>query len=310
MATFLVSGSGGFIGSTLVKRLSAANEHDVIALSRGLGPTVQALGRLPRVRCVTWSDLDASWSVDAVFNLASYGVRPQDRDPRETLRGNLDPAVTLLGLAASWGTRRFVHTGSCAEYARVEEAIRVDEGTLIDPVTLYGAAKAALSIFGATLARQLGVPWYNLRLFGTYGPGEAPHRLIPALVRAWSRGESAEMSPGTQVRDMTFVEDVVDALLLAGDASVELRCGTYNVCSGEPVSIADFARDVAVAAGVSEERLGLGKLAMRPGEQMWLVGDADRFHRATGWFPKTTRGVGIELAVSWARSEFGGGEER
>ncbi len=315
MATVLVSGGTGFIGSALVRRLSAPHPQteerpEVIVVARELGARTAPLERLPGVRCVTWQQLSPTWSCDVIYNLASFGVRPQDRALEEIWQGNVGLVCKLLDLAPGWGTRRFVHTGSCAEYASIAAPDLLLETWPLEPATLYGAAKAASSIFGATLAKQLGIAWVNLRLFGTYGPGEAEHRIIPSLVKRWCQGQDAAMSLGLQVRDMTFVEDVVDALLLAGDPDVRLDHAVYNVSSQQPVTIADFARCVAQHARVEESRLGLGELPLREGEQMWLVGDSSRFRADTGWAPKVGMDSGVARSVEYFRREFAGGETR
>jgi len=256
------------------------------------------------VRCVVLDELEPNLRCDTIYNLASYGVSPGERDPDLMLQGNVELVGTLLRVASAWAPTRFIHTGSCAEYAPVEQPILLEEESALDPPTLYGAAKAASAVFGRALARQLGVSWVCLRLFGTYGPGEATHRLIPSLVARLVDGHAAAMSQGLQVRDMCYIDDVIDAFILASDPEQRFALPCYNVCSGTPVAIVEVARSVAKTLGVPESRLGLGELSMREGEQMWLVGSSQRFREATGWLPTVGLDEGVRRSVESCRAQL------
>ncbi len=295
----VVTGGTGFIGSALVRRLAAGGTRVTCLIRQGS----ERAERLRDVDGVTLVPIDEIAHIDApagsvVYNLASYGVRPDQRDPELLVDGNVTLLLRLLAAAKRWSAARVVHIGSCAEYAVATAPERVREDHPLGTGSLYGASKAATTLLGTALARQLGVPMLTLRLFGTYGPGEAPHRLIPHLVSRLSKGERATLTSGEQIRDLTYVDDVVDACLAAAHADSLENLGAYNVCSGKPVRIREVAELVAHVMGRPPSDLGFGDAALRDYETAWLVGDPTRFRAATGTQPKVDLEDGIRRSVA------------
>ena len=118
---------------------------------------------------------------------------------------------------------------------------------------LYGASKAAGGRWGAALARSLGLPFQWVRLFGVFGPGEAPHRLLPYVHDRLSRGERVDLTAGLQWRDLLYVEDAAKGLLRAAEIALEGRLGPFNLCTGEPVTVRAMAEEVARQMGAPPE---------------------------------------------------------
>lgn len=294
----LVTGGTGFIGAALVDRLVAAGTR-VVCLVRDASPR---RARLPApVRAVAPEDWSAAGlrralagaSFDAVFHLAASGVSPDARDPEALIAGNALLTCSLIAALAEAPPRRFVHVGSCSEYAPIEAPARLTEDHPLDPPSLYGAAKAAAFLCGRTLAARLGVPLVALRLFGVYGPGEAPARLVPHLLACLRAGEVPALTAGAQVRDFTFVDDVADALALAATAEGLAPGRAYNVCSGAPVRVREVVEAVARLLGRGDADLGLGRRPYRDDEPMWIVGDPARFAAATGFAPRVPLAEGL-----------------
>ncbi|WP_437680719.1 NAD-dependent epimerase/dehydratase family protein [Sorangium sp. So ce131] len=308
LGSALVTGATGFIGAALVRRLLEGGCAVVAAgpaRSAGwarlspLSPS-QRLRRLPLERLTRDVLLHALGDAppDVVFHLASAGVNPSERAPSALLEGNVLALAATLEAAAGWGGARVVFTGSCSEYGAVPEGQLVDEGAPRAPSDLYGAAKAAAHDYGRAVARALSVPLVVLRLFGVYGPGEAPHRLIPYLAARLRARERVDLTPGTQRRDLTFVDDVVEALLL-GATTEGLDVGAaYNVCSGRPTSVREVCLEVARQLGAPESLLGFGARPPRPEEPPWLVGDPRRFCAATGWRPRAHLSFGVAASLA------------
>ncbi|XXY50262.1 NAD(P)-dependent oxidoreductase [Sorangium sp. So ce269] len=171
-------------------------------------------------------------------------------------------------------------------------------GALLEGSDLYGAAKAAAHDCGRAVARALAVPLVTLRLFGVYGPGEAPHRLIPHLAARLRARERVDLTPGTQLRDLAFVDDVVEALIL-GATTAGLEPGAaYNVCSGRPTSVREVCLEVARQLGAPESLLDFGGRPPRPDEPPWLVGDPRRFRAATGWHHRMHLSLGVAASLA------------
>ena len=251
----LVTGATGFLGSVLVERLPAQGV-DTTCLVR---PPAADSRKIPKgVRTIEATSFQASQlktklagvSTDLVFHFASYGVRQNDRDPRQLNEGNIDLVTGLLEATAEWPLRRFVHTGSCSEYGFPErENVPIVESQPLRPASLYGSAKVSSVLFGTALASRLNVPFVTLRLFGVFGPHEAPDRLIPYLIAKLRRDEPVDLTPGEQIRDLLYEDDVAEAFIAAADA-IGMKAGeAYNVCSARPTRIRDVGEAVADELG-------------------------------------------------------------
>lgn len=299
----LVTGGSGFIGSALVRRL-LRNQVDVICLvrpGRGIPRDLEGVRtievdsfRLERLKTAL-----ADVSAEVVFNLASYGVKQQDRDPDQLVEGNVTLVANLLRATHGFAPKRFIHAGSCSEYGfPPQPGTAIDEDTVLAPTSLYGAAKAAATVYGTALARELGMPFTTLRLFGVYGTGESPVRIIPYLIHKLQRNEAVDLTAGEQVRDLLNVDDVVEAFVTAAETDGLQNGRVYNVCSGKGLRIRQVGEQVAVELGKPQALLEWGKRAYRSDEPMWLVGNSQRFSEATGWRPRITLDAGIRQMIA------------
>ena len=238
---------------------------------------------------------------DVVFNLASAGVNPADRDPLAMIDGNIRLLAALQAALENQKPRRFLHTGSCAEYAAAETGHRIAEDDDLEPASLYGAAKLCASLYGAAFAAQHGMPFLNLRLFGVFGIGEAPHRVVPYLIAKLRENHPVDLTPGEQMRDWLYIDDVVDALLEAATCAHLPETGVFNVCSGHATTVRELAEHTADAMGKPKDLLRFGARPYRSDEPMWIVGDNRRFLEATAWQPRVPVAEGIRRMVAQAQ---------
>lgn len=306
----LVTGATGFLGSVLVDRL-LADQVEVTALVRSNSRAFHQLAR-PGVRVVEVDSWDATTlatkfkdiRADVLFHLASYGVQQDQRDPGQMIDGNIGLVTTLLQAAAHLPLRLFIHTGSCSEYGFPEtEGRLIAETHALRPVSLYGAAKAASVVFGGVLAARLEIPFVTLRLFGVFGPHESPQRVMPYLIRHLENNLPVDLTPGGQVRDFLFEEDVANAFVAAAKSDEIELYNTYNVCSSLPARIREVGERIADEMGKPRELLRWGDRPYRSDEPMWLVGDYQKFARATSWCPTISWRDGVRGMIAHARSE-------
>jgi nucleoside-diphosphate-sugar epimerase len=298
----LVTGATGFLGSALVSRL--VKEHVTITClvrekQRSFSLADVRGVRLIKVPSFQTSHLEshlADVSAEVVFNLASYGVHQQDRDSDELING-IGLLCHLLKATRTWPLVRFVHVGSCSEYgAPASPGTPISEGQSLRPLSIYGAAKAAAFLLGCAYSSQLQTPFIALRLFGAFGPHEAPHRLIPYLIDRLQTNRAVDLTGGEQVRDFLFEDDVVEALLQAPSAALTSE-QVYNVCSSRPVLIRELGETVAGALNKPSHLLHWGERPYRTDEPMWLVGDNRRFVNVTSWRPRISLEEGIHRMI-------------
>jgi nucleoside-diphosphate-sugar epimerase len=314
LTSVVVTGATGFIGSALTSRLLREGRRVTCLVRKGTprlpwlltACRLACLPRAPEVSIVALERFEASAvraalehvEPQVIFHLASSGVDPTERDPVALVEGNATLVKTMLAATQGLGLRRFVLTGTCSEYGPAVEPVRIAEGHELAPTSPYGVAKLAAEVEGGALAATLDVPFVPLRLFGTYGPGEAGQRLVPYLVDHLRRGEVPSLTGGEQVRDLMFVEDVVDAILVAATSASIVVGAPYNVCTGEPHRIREVAREVARLMGKPEANLGLGRRPYRADEAMWIVGDPTRLRTATGFRPRVSLEEGLRRAIA------------
>jgi nucleoside-diphosphate-sugar epimerase len=157
-------------------------------------------------------------------------------------------------------------------------------------------------LMASAIANSSDIGFRLLRLFKVYGSGEAPHRLLPALVSGLAKGERVAISSGTQVLDFVYIDDVVEAMLRA-DAHCCERGGiaTWNVATGRAHSVREFAEHVAAAMNADASLLGFGAIAMRKDDEPWLVGSPDLLRSELGWQPTIGLDEGVRAAVAALR---------
>ncbi len=299
LTTALVTGGTGFIGQALCSHLTQIGVRSTLLIRKGRhkpeGMSVIETASLDKEAIV--SKLSER-RYDAVFHLAAYGVAPGSRDPITTLQTNVLGTDAIIHAAAAVGARAVIYVGSCSEYHEPQPGVLVSEDAPLARAGLYGASKAAAGLWGRALAQHLGIHFQWLRLFNVFGPGEAEHRLIPSILRSMNHDEPVALSPGEQVRDFLYVEDVAEGLVLAAKAAFVGHTGPFNLCSGQPITVREVALAAAEALGKPKDLLNFGALSYRPDECLWLVGRPNRFQDATGFRPRVSLRAGIEAMIA------------
>jgi nucleoside-diphosphate-sugar epimerase len=301
-ASVLVTGATGFVGVHLVARLLSEGCR-VTALARP--SSVLPAEWRDRVRIIACDDfseknlrrvLDSP--VEAVFHLAAYGVKPNQRDVEEILQINVEMPAALVRLCGEWRSR-MVMTGTFSEYRGSSSRKLVSEDSPLEQGKLYGSSKAAGGLMASAIALSRGTGFRLLRLFKVYGAGEAPHRLLPALVSGLAKHERVAISAGTQVLDFVYIDDVIEAMVRA-DAHCGEKGGiaTWNVATGCAHSVREFAEAVATAMNADGSLLSFGAIAMRKDDEPWLVGSPDLLRSELGWQPSIGLEDGVRAAVT------------
>jgi GDP-L-fucose synthase len=297
----LVTGGGGFVGSHLVRRLCAIGCAS-LAAPRKADYDLRELDAVIRLYQDTKPTL--------VIHLASVvgGIGANRARPAEFFYDNLVMGTQLLDQAWRFGVPKFVAIGTVCAYPKFAAVpFREDDlwnGYPEETNAPYGLAKKMLLVQSQAYRQQYGYNSIFLLPVNLYGPGDnfdpGTSHVIPALIKkcveAVEQGaDRIEVwGDGTPTREFLYVEDVVDAILLASeryDSSAPV-----NVGSGEEISIADLTRTVAAVAGFK------GRIEFdtsKPNGQPRRKLDTSRAREQFGFESNTTFAEGLKRTVDW-----------
>jgi UDP-glucose 4-epimerase len=298
----LVLGGSGFIGAWTARALAGRGAVVTVA-AREPARAAAVLGAQRGEIHVLPADLARPGAVEAlidtarpaiVFNLAGYGVDASERDPRlmAALNAGLVEALCARLQAPpddGWGGARLVQAGSALEYGTARGTLREDMP--VHPTTDYGRTKLQATRAVERGATE-GLRGVVARLFTVYGPGEHPHRLLPALVRTARSRARLALTSGRQPRDFTYVEDVAEGLLRLGVSGAPAGA-VVNLATARLATVREFVEAAVAVMGFDPSLLDFGVLPERE-EEMWH-GEVDvrRLREWTSWAPPTSLADGI-----------------
>lgn len=306
--TALVTGAAGFIGGHLVERLVASGHvvravdcltpyYDVRQKRETLAVLERLAGCTVHADDLRDADLDALLDgVDVVYHQAGQpGVRASWDAFESYVEHNVLVTRRLLDASSRAGLRCFVYASSSSVYGD-RTAYPTTESDLPAPQSPYGVTKLAAEHLCGVYGRNAGVPTVSLRYFTVYGPRQRPDMAMHRLLEAAITGEPFPMfGDGSQVRDFTYVGDVVEANVLAAEAS--LPPGTVvNVAGGSSVDMRSVVRLVGSIVG---RPIALELLPPQPGDVVRTGGAIDRARELLGWAPRVPLEEGLVAQAAW-----------
>jgi UDP-glucuronate 4-epimerase len=296
---YVVTGAAGFIGSHLLRALlerghravgwDAFTDYYDVSLKEE-----NAVG-LPVERIdVGQDELDLE-GVDGVFHLAGQpGVLSFGGIFPVYVRQNILATQRLLEAAAGAGTRTVIASSSSI-YGDAE-SYPTSEDTAPRPLSPYGITKLACEHLVYAYGREFGLDAVVLRYFTIFGPRQRPDMALSRMIARLIESRSFELfGDGLQSRSFTFVDDAVEATILAMERGA--TGNAYNVGGGEEVSV---LQAIEALAGVSGRRLDVVRSARREGDATRTAADTARIRTELGWEPRTPFEEGLAAQWRWA----------
>jgi nucleoside-diphosphate-sugar epimerase len=309
----LVTGVAGFIGSHLAARL-VADGHDVVGLDDMSDGSQENLARADGIRFVNADLRDppavaaAAASCEVIFHQGAKRSVPRSiKEPELFTDVNVRGTLNVL-LAAHREGARVVAASSSSVYGD-QDRFPLVESMFPRPRSPYAASKLAGEAYYRSFWLSMGVRAIGLRYFNVYGPGQDPASeyaaVVPRFVLACLTGGAPVIhGDGEQARDFTYIDDVVEANLLAGRAPDEAQGLTFNVGGGaRPTSVNQVLRMIAEITGTRP------KPAFEPpraGDVRHTEADVSLAHDLFGYTPRVGIAEGLRRTVDHfrvARSE-------
>jgi UDP-glucose 4-epimerase len=318
---WLITGGCGFIGSRLVGRLHAGGEHALRVLDDHSVGTLEDLARVvpceaddaaqlspPKpggpvqvVRgdiCEATDAQRAAEGMDVIVHLAANtGVIPSIEDPLADCRANVLGIVNVLEGARAHGVERFVFASSGAPLG--EQTPPIHEQKVPRPVSPYGASKLAGEAYCSSYHASFGLATVALRFGNVYGPGSI-HKgsVVARFIKQALDGETLVIyGDGRQTRDFIYIDDLVDALVLAADADAGGE--VFQIASGGETTVNEIAEQLKRLLGERGVAVALEHEAARAGEVIRSFSDIGKARRVLGWAPTHSLEAGLEKTVDW-----------
>ncbi len=306
VTSYLVTGGAGFIGSHIATRLVEQGQAVRVLdnLSTGslrnlahLGDAVEFVkGDVTDPQAV----LRAVDGVEVVFHEAALASVPRSVElPLDTHSACVTGTVTLLDACRQAGVRRVVYAGSSSAYGNQPEMPK-HEGQVPQVLSPYAAAKLAGELYCESFASTYDLETVRLRYFNVFGPRQDPDSpysaVIPLFVSAVLEGRQPTIfGDGSQSRDFTFVENVVDANLLAAEAE-GVSGKVYNAACGSSLSVLKLLQQICelLDAPCQPEFA-----PPRTGDVLHSWADISAAQRELGYEPRVDLDEGLRQTVEW-----------
>ena len=311
----VVTGAGGFIGSTLVEELLGRGAdvrgidcftpyYDLAAKRSNLSAALRHPGFELVEADIRHDDLAPLLDgAGVVFHQAAQpGVRlswAEGFDTYDTC--NVLGTQRLLEAARQTGVGRFVYASSSSVYGNAA-VYPVTEQMLPQPHSPYGVTKLAAEHLCGLYAANHQLATVSLRYFTVYGPRQRPDMAIHRLIESALDDRPFPLfGDGSHVRDFTFVDDVVAANLAAAEADVPPGL-VANVCAGGSTTMTALIDAVGRAVG---RPVPIDRRPEQPGDVLRTGGDGSLARARLGWEPRVALETGIAAQVAWHRARRG-----
>jgi len=312
MQKFLVTGGAGFIGSNICKRLVAEGCFVRVVDNLLTGKRANLAPILDRIEFVE-ADMgvpDVARAVvrdiDVVLHEGALPSVPRSvDDPALTHQHCVDATFTLLLAARDAGVKRFVYAASSSAYGDTPTLPKV-ETMAPSPLSPYAVGKLVGEYYCSVFSQVYGLETISLRYFNVFGPHQDPASqyaaAIPAFVTAILRDQPPTIyGDGEQSRDFTYVDNVVQANLLAARAK-ETHGEVINVACGEAVTVNAIIATINQLLGKNVKPI---YAPVRAGDVKHSLADITAARALIGFEPVVLFRAGLEKSIDWYRRNLG-----
>jgi UDP-glucose 4-epimerase len=312
MSSYLITGIAGFIGSTLARGVLAQGNHvrGIDNLSTGRRENLAEIRDRVDLREADLLDLksaqEACRGVDYIFHEAAIPSVPRSvLDPLESNRANIDATANLLVAARDAKVKRVVYAASSSAYGDTP-TLPKREDMLPSPISPYAVAKLTGEYYMTSFWRCYGLETVSLRYFNIFGPRQDPTSpysgvLAKFITQMLKKEQPVIFGEGQQSRDFTYVENVVNANLLACQAPSSAVAGrVFNVATGARIDLNETFRVLKKLTGYNGE---VKYEAERAGDVKHSLADLSLAKQHLRYEPKVGFEEGLQRTIEWYRGQ-------
>jgi len=309
--SILVTGCAGFIGSNFVRQF-----REEFPKARIIGIDDFSTGRREAldktIKFYEGSILDESLlekifsrhKPEYVFHFAalprvSYSVE----HPRRTSEVNILGTVSLLEHSKNYGVKRFIYSSSSSVYGGAKKLPTKESENPIDPKSPYAVQKYAGEPFCKIFTELFGLDTVCLRYFNVFGPGQYGDSPYSTVVAAWlealyfpKRNKAFIEGDGKQTRDFCYVDNVVQANILAMKSKNNFKGEAFNIAHGERTAVNEIKKLIEKYSG---KKLILEKRPVRAGDVRHTHADISKAKKWFGFSPEADFRTGLKRTIEW-----------
>ena len=300
----LITGATGFLGQSLLKRgeelkaelyptASGRAEYNKVTIEKvDLTDFSEVKEAVEKIRP------DIVYHFGAIVNLARDFEIAQ-----KCIEVNIKGTLNLLEALKNTGLERFIFANTEEVYG--EAPIPYHENQAVNPPSPYAVSKIAGEYFGKIYAKIFGFELISLRIGTVYGQGQSKNRRIPQIIICALKNEDIPLTWGEKKRDYIYVNDVVDALILAKDAILDNGSTILNIGGGVSYTLKELVGRV-LKITKSRSKCLFGEMPERALEaDEWLL-DVNRARKLLHWKPKTSLEQGLKETVKYFKRNLSG----
>jgi len=311
MEKFLVTGGAGFIGSNICRKLVSQGcfvrviDNLLTGKKSNLADIIDGIEFIEADMGDERIARRAAKNIDIVLHEGALPSVPRSvDDPAATHKHCVDATFTLLMAARDAGVKRFVYASSSAAYGDTPTLPKV-ETMLPEPLSPYAVAKLVGEYYCSVFYKVFGLQTISLRYFNVFGPYQDPTSqyaaAIPAFVTAILKGQPPTIfGDGEQSRDFTYVDNIVEANLLAARAK-HAAGQVLNIACGQVVTVNEIIGMINELTGRNVKPVYADP---RPGDVKHSLADITLAKKLIGFKPIVPFKQGLELALTWYRDNL------
>jgi nucleoside-diphosphate-sugar epimerase len=311
MASYLVTGGAGFIGSHLTEEL-VRRGHTVRVADSLITGKRRNLDHIPDVDFVEGDLADLAVAqravdgVEYVLHQAAIPSVPRSvKDPITSNRANIDASINVLVAARDAGVKRLVYAGSSSAYGNTP-TLPKQEDMPTNPLSPYALQKLVAEQYAQMFTRLYGFETVTTRYFNVFGPRQDPGSPYSGVISLFATALLEGRQPiiygdGEQTRDFTYVANVVDGVLRACEAP-DAAGQVINVATGGRISLNELLRVMNRIVGTQIEPIYKEE---RTGDVRDSQADVTKAKRLLGYTPIVSLEEGLRQTLAWCRTESG-----